>query len=148
MATSNSLPYAGDVSVEEAWSVLSQAPEATLVYVRSAAEWTFVGVPDLRPVDKETVFAEWQSFPGMGVRPEFTDGLVRELTARGVPADAPVLFLCRSGARSRAAATALTAAGFERCYNIADGFEGPPDEDGHRGRVGGWKAKGLPWRQT
>lgn len=148
MSASHSLPYAGDVSVEEAWTLLSEAPQATLVDVRSAAEWTFVGVPDLGSVGKETVFAEWQSFPGMGVRSEFAEGLKRELVARGVPTDAPVLFLCRSGARSRAAAVAMTAAGFDRCLNVASGFEGPPDGDGHRGRVDGWKAKGLPWRQT
>lgn len=148
MSGPNHPAYAGDVSVEEAWSLLSEVPQATLVDVRSAAEWTFVGIPDLEPVRKDPVLAEWQSYPGMGVRPDFVDGLVRELEQRGVPAGAPVLFLCRSGARSRAAAVALTAAGFERCLNVAGGFEGPPDEDGHRGRVDGWKAKGLPWRQS
>lgn len=148
MSGSNPAPYAGDVSVEDAWSLLSEVPNATLVDVRSAAEWTFVGVPDLAAVGKETVFAEWQSYPGMGVRPDFAAALSGELAARGVPAEAPVLFLCRSGARSRAAASAMTAAGFARCLNVAHGFEGPPDGDGHRGRVDGWKAKGLPWRQS
>jgi rhodanese-related sulfurtransferase len=61
--------------------------------------------------------------------------------------DTPLLMLCRSGARSRAAAIALTRAGFKRAYNVAGGFEGNVDHGGHRGNVNGWKAANLPWRQ-
>jgi rhodanese-related sulfurtransferase len=61
--------------------------------------------------------------------------------------EAPILFICRSGGRSRAAAAALTAAGYRRCYNVAEGFEGNPDPERHRGKTGGWKAAGLPWVQ-
>jgi len=59
-----------------------------------------------------------------------------------------LLFLCRSGVRSRAAAIAMTAAGYSRAYNIAQGFEGDPDAERHRGNKNGWKASGLPWKQT
>ena len=38
----------------------------------------------------------------------------------------------------------MTEQGFGPCYNVAGGFEGPPDGDRHRGTVGGWKAAGLP----
>jgi rhodanese-related sulfurtransferase len=62
--------------------------------------------------------------------------------------EAPVLLLCRSGARSRAAAIALTAAGFGQAINIGDGFEGDTDDEGHRGNRNGWKASNLPWRQS
>jgi rhodanese-related sulfurtransferase len=41
----------------------------------------------------------------------------------------------------------MTQAGFKTCYNVAGGFEGPPDPDRHRGKVDGWKAVGLPWIQ-
>jgi rhodanese-related sulfurtransferase len=58
------------------------------------------------------------------------------------------LFLCRSGARSRAAAAALTRIGFEKAFNVAGGFEGDLDGEGHRGAITGWKAAGLPWRQS
>ena len=37
----------------------------------------------------------------------------------------------------------MAAAGFMRCRNVADGFEGPLDPNRHRGQLGGWKAKGL-----
>ena len=59
-----------------------------------------------------------------------------------------IYFLCRSGVRSKHAAIAMTEAGWARCFNIASGFEGPPDPAGHRGTVDGWKAQGLPWTQT
>jgi rhodanese-related sulfurtransferase len=75
------------------------------------------------------------------------DRFVAEVEALGVERDSPVLLLCRSGQRSRAAAIALTAAGFGPCYNVAEGFEGPHDAARHRGTSAGWKARGLPWAQ-
>ena len=82
------------------------------------------------------------------VAADFAPRLLEILRNRGVPTSAPVYFLCRSGARSRAAALAMTQAGQERCYNIADGFEGPLDDKHRRGAVEGWKAHDLPWAQS
>ena len=65
----------------------------------------------------------------------------------GLKPEQKIYFLCRSGVRSLAAAQAAQAAGFPHVFNIADGFEGPPDPQGHRGTTAGWKADGLPWRQ-
>lgn len=140
--------YAGDVSVIDAYSMLEEDKSTVLVDVRTKAEWTYVGVPDLSGVGKETIFVEWQEFPSMRVAADFATTLLKILRARGVSATAPVLFLCRSGARSRAAAIALTQAGQARCYNIAEGFEGPLDDKRRRGAVDGWKARGLPWAQS
>jgi len=140
-------PYAGDIDAAAAWTMLRDEARAVLVDVRTKPEWTYVGVPDLRPLGKETVFLEWQRFPSMQVDSGFVPALVEALKERGVNPDDPVLFLCRSGARSRAAAIALTEAGFTQALNVADGFEGPPDSAGHRGVVAGWKASDLPWAQ-
>jgi rhodanese-related sulfurtransferase len=79
----------------------------------------------------------------MQVNAAFADELVKA----GIPKESTLLFICRSGARSRSAAIAMTQAGFRTCYNVAGGFEGPPDGERHRGKVDGWKAKGLPWVQ-
>lgn len=147
MSHFTSTDYAGDVGVEEAWRLLAEEPRATLVDVRTTAEWNFVGVPDLAAIGKQPLFAEWQSYPTMATRPDFGQALAKALEAGGIGQDDAVLFLCRSGARSLAAARALAGYGFRRSYNIAGGFEGPLDPDGHRGRVAGWKALGLPWRQ-
>ena len=137
--------YAGDVSPTEAWDVLKKDPRAQLVDVRTTAEWNYVGVPDLTNVGRETVLVEWQSFPTMQVNPAFVSDAER---ATSVPKDTPLFFLCRSGVRSRAAAVAMTTAGYTRAYNIAGGFEGDPDAERHRGNRNGWKASGLPWKQT
>ena len=141
--------YAGDPTASEAWLALAEDPSAVLVDVRTKAEWTFVGVPDLSPLGKEVAFVEWQSFPSMQADADaFADLVGEELKRRGLPADAPVYFLCRSGGRSAAAAKALTAAGHAPCYNVAGGFEGRLDAARHRGTVEGWKAAGLPWVQA
>jgi rhodanese-related sulfurtransferase len=136
--------YAGDLGPEEAWRVLRDEADSVLVDVRTDAEWTYVGLPDLSGLGKETVCVAWQVFPRMGLNPHF----LAEIAARGVRREQTLLLLCRSGVRSRHAAAALTGAGFARCYNVAEGFEGDRDEAHHRGRRGGWKVRGLPWVQS
>jgi len=84
----------------------------------------------------------------MQPNPNFTADTIEALQAAGAGYETPILFLCRSGARSRAAAMAMTRAGFTKAFNIAGGFEGDLDKTGHRGLTNGWKAAGLPWRQT
>ena len=140
------MSYAGDVSAREAWEALLADETAQLVDVRTRPEWTFVGVPDLSDTGREPIGLEWQVYPTMQMDPDFPAKLTAELDRRGVPTDAPIYFLCRSGARSAAAATALTAIG-RTAYNVAGGFEGGHDGEGHRGTMEGWKADGLPWRQ-
>lgn len=135
--------YAGDLSAAEAWELLKSDPKARLIDVRTTAEWNFVGLPDLSPLGQEAALIEWQMFPTMQPNPQFVAA-----ASAGADKDAPVLFLCRSGARSRSAAIALTAAGFGRAYNIAGGFEGDLDDERHRGHRNGWKAAGLPWKQS
>jgi rhodanese-related sulfurtransferase len=138
----------GDVTVGEAFDKLRTEPKAQIVDVRTKAEWSFVGVPDVTGIGKEVILAEWQHYPEMEVVPDFVANLERELEGRGVGRDDAVLYLCRSGVRSLAAAQAMVQAGWSNAYNISGGFEGPPDKERHRGRVDGWKAAGLPWVQT
>ncbi|MEU4838674.1 rhodanese-like domain-containing protein [Nocardia testacea] len=138
------MSYAGDIGPEQAWELLSENPDAVLVDVRTEAEWKFVGVPDTSAIAKPTLLVEWVDSTGAR-NTEFLDQLRSALSDR--PADAPVLFLCRSGQRSAHAADAATAAGIAPAYNISEGFEGPLDELGHRGGSG-WRAHGLPWRQS
>ncbi|TXH32022.1 MAG: rhodanese-like domain-containing protein [Rhodospirillaceae bacterium] len=139
------MAYAGDLTASQAWELLSSDPTARLVDVRTAPEWAFVGRPDLQPIGKAVLLQSWQHYPQMAVDPDFATKLTRELGE--IPQGAPLLFLCRSGARSKAAAIAMTAAGHTRCYNVAGGFEGDRDGTGHRGTTGGWKVAGLPWVQ-
>ena len=132
-----------NVAPRDAWETLLRDPDAQLVDVRTQPEWTFVGLPDLGEAQKQPVLIPWQVYPTMQVN----GGFAGHLREAGLNPESKLYFLCRSGGRSMAAAGAAQAAGFAHAYNVADGFEGPPDEEGHRGTVAGWKAEGLPWRQ-
>jgi rhodanese-related sulfurtransferase len=134
--------YTGDVDPSDAYAGLQADADAVLVDVRTRAEWSYVGLPDLSQIGKHVIPLEWQSFPDGALNESFVD----QLREAGVREGAPIYFLCRSGVRSAAAATAATAAGLGPAYNVADGFEGHLDREGHR-TVAGWKAAGLPWRQ-
>jgi len=135
-----------NVPVQDAWARLGET-DSVLIDVRTRAEWAFVGLPDLAQAGKRVLTVEWQSFPDNRVDPSFVDRLSQMLDGAGATKDTELFFICRSGGRSRMAAEAMTAAGFARCRNVAEGFEGPLDEDRHRGKVAGWKAAGLPWVQ-
>jgi rhodanese-related sulfurtransferase len=135
------------VSVDDAWARLQSDPKAVLVDVRTIAEWAYVGLPDLSAVGKRPVCVEWQGFPDNRPNTAFVERLTEALAQVGADKGSELFFLCRSGARSLNAAQAMAAAGYSRCRNVADGFEGPLDPHRHRGQLGGWKAKGLPWTQ-
>ena len=132
-----------NISPTEVWQQIQSNPNAQLVDVRTDAEWTYVGLADLSAAGKQPVLVSWQVFPRMEVNAGFID----QLKQAGFTPDHHIYFLCRSGVRSLAAAQAAQDAGFPHAYNVADGFEGNADAEGHRGRLGGWKASGLPWRQ-
>lgn len=137
------MAYAGDLRPTEAWKLLQTERDALLIDVRSLPEWSFVGIPDLESLNKELVLLSWQVYPTMQMNAEFAAALRKRVPSL----DTPLLFICRSGARSRSAAEAMTAEGYRRCYNVAEGFEGHHDAERHRGRAAGWKAAGLPWTQ-
>ena len=141
------MSYAGDITPEQAWKLLSDNPEAVLVDVRTDAEWRFVGVPDLSSLGREVVYIEWNTTNGQRNQ-NFLNELKDNIKDQGASSEAerPVVFLCRSGNRSIGAAEVATEAGITPAYNVLDGFEGQLDAQGHRGESG-WKAIGLPWKQ-
>ncbi|MGE3231453.1 MAG: rhodanese-like domain-containing protein [Hyphomicrobium sp.] len=136
-----------DVPAEETWVRLKDDATSVLIDVRTRAEWTFVGLPDLGTLNKRVLTVEWQGFPDNRIDPDFVTKLSGLLDGAGVAKDAELFFICRSGARSRAAAAAMADVGYSRCRNVEDGFEGPLDAGQRRGQVAGWKSAGLPWRQ-
>ncbi len=136
-----------DVDVEEVWARLRSQPDAVLIDVRTKAEWEFVGLPDLSSIGKAPLLVEWKDYPDGRINPAFTEELASRLAAAGATKTTNLYFVCRSGGRSRAAGKAMAAVGYRACHNVAGGFEGPTDTEGHRGTVAGWKAAGLPWAQ-
>ena len=118
-----------DVPVEEVWARLEKDPGSVLIDVRTRAEWTFVGLPDLGKIGKRVLTVEWQTSPDSKIDAGFSERLTAVLDAAGATKDLELLFICRSGARSRMAAEAMAGAGYRQCRNVADGFEGPLDAE-------------------
>ena len=133
------MSYAGDLTPQDAWAKLEEG--AILVDVRTEGEWAHIGIPETASANEQRndpLFISW-TFPGGIPNPGFVEQLKQQ-----APEDTGVelLFLCRSGQRSIAAAIAATQAGFT-AYNVLEGFEGEPDRYGER-TVNGWKNRGLP----
>ena len=133
----------------DCYQVLSENPRSLLIDVRTRAEWQFVGLPDLGGIRREMRLVEWVVFPEMTPNPSFSNQM-REIIETEKPER--ICFICRSGARSLAAARVTAELGDVmghplHCTNVLEGFEGDLDPEGHRGRLNGWKATGLPWRQ-
>jgi rhodanese-related sulfurtransferase len=135
-ATELKLLYAGALLPREAYD-LWQATRATLVDVRTQAEWDYVGRV------RGAVEVQWNLYPS-GRNPDFA----RSLQAAVPDKHGVFMFMCRSGGRSNAAAEVATQLGYARVYNVLEGFEGDLDSEGHRNAVGGWRAAGLPWVQS
>ncbi|MEL6218431.1 MAG: rhodanese-like domain-containing protein [Pseudomonadota bacterium] len=143
-------PPVDEIDPTEAYEILRDDPSSALVDVRTRAEWTFVGLPDIAATGRPMWLVEWVSYPQMSPDPAFADRLESQIEG-----DMPdrFLFICRSGGRSLFAAQTVAQAMAARgkavhCTNVAEGFEGDLDAAGHRGTSGGWKARGLPWRQS
>lgn len=136
-----------DVPVKATWERLGADAKAVLIDVRTRAEWAFVGVPDLADLSRQPLLVEWLTFPENHANPGFVEQLSERLASVGAGQDTELFFICRSGARSLHAAKAMAMAGFRRCHNVAEGFEGPLNSSRHRGTHSGWKAAGLPWSQ-
>jgi sulfur dioxygenase len=127
--------YEGDISPQLAWEWTSKG-EAVLIDIRSDAERAWVGFVPGTPA------LEWKHWPGMAINPHF-DQELEKISPKGTK----VLFLCRSGIRSIAAAQRAQSLGYS-AYNILEGFEGDPDSHAQRGKRGGWRFLGLPWAQN
>ena len=129
--------YSSDVSPTDTYKALLEQKNSVLVDVRTPAEWSYVGIPAIDGL----IRVSWPPTPDA---PNF----VENFNVFGVPKDAHIYIICRSGVRSIGAAHELTAAGYQNCYNVTEGFEGDRDDKGHRGIKAGWKVAGLPWIQS
>ncbi|MBS0236024.1 MAG: rhodanese-like domain-containing protein [Proteobacteria bacterium] len=133
-----------EIMPKAAWEMLQNEHDAYLIDVRTQEEWQFVGIPDLSSLNRETVFLSWRLYPTMRINDDFAILLEERLPDH----HAHLLFICKSGARSTEAAIMMLQHGYKSCYNVTGGFEGDMDKNSHRGIINGWKAAGLPWRQS
>jgi rhodanese-related sulfurtransferase len=136
-AKQQSSPYKGAITPKEANTFMQAVPQVKLIDVRCRAELDWVGrIPS-------AVEIEWVTYPGMKPNSDFLAQLEQQASK-----ETTLIFICRSGARSNAAATLATQAGFADCYNVMEGFEGDPNSEKHRNEVNGWRAAKLPWVQS
>lgn len=145
--SSSSAVHIENVSVLDVWARLRSDPKSMMIDCRTRAEWAFVGLPDLSGIGKPLLMTEWQTFPENRINPRFAEELAVQLNAMQVEKDAEIFFICRSGGRSRMAAQVMAEAGYTRCRNVTEGFEGPLDTNRRRGSACGWRVAGLPWVQ-
>lgn len=130
----NNLPYAGALTPTEVFEAISQDSAIKLVDVRSRAELELVGRVPL------AMHIEWAFYPGMVANPEFSDQLQKQ-----VDKDSTVIFMCRTGGRSHNAALLAQKLGYNKVYNMLEGFEGEANDHKQRTLINGWKHAGLPW---
>jgi rhodanese-related sulfurtransferase len=137
-AQENLLPYAGALTPQEAFELLSSNSAIKLVDVRTKAERDWVGQVSIAA--SQHLAVQWSLYPEGTPNPAFLEQL-----AAVADAQTTLLFLCRSGVRSRHAAKLATENGYHACYDILEGFEGNKDSAGHRKTIEGWCKEGLPW---
>ncbi|SAK68462.1 rhodanese-like domain-containing protein [Caballeronia pedi] len=137
-AADSNLTYAGAFSPAEAFELLQLDPRVRLIDVRTRAELDWVGRPAIDGAQYAHI--EWIRYPGSVPNAEFIEQLRQVATP-----DTPVVFLCRSAARSKLAAVAAQKEGYAQAYDLLEGFEGDKDGQGHRKTVAGWCFRGLPW---
>ena len=129
-----------EVTPKQAWKMLQDNPDTILLDVRSKVEFDYVG----HPIDAVNI--PIQEAPDWQTDPAFAEKVIEQIGEASK--DSTVLTLCRSGKRSMLAATLLEEQGYKDTVNIAEGFEGDPDENCHRGNLNGWRFHNLPWEQT
>jgi rhodanese-related sulfurtransferase len=133
----------------DAFELLKKDQNSLLVDVRTNEEFSFVGVVNAETFANRMALIPWQVYPSMEENPEFSDMLENSLKQffKGDITDIKIIFLCRTGGRSYLAANYAINLGYKNCYNLTSGFEGDFNDAQQRGKVNGWKAQNLPWRQ-
>jgi rhodanese-related sulfurtransferase len=108
-----------------------------LIDVRTIAEYVYVG----HPLTAYSVPLGFWDEKGIKNRPNtrFEEDLKALFKQEDV-----LIFICRSGGRSRLAAERAVRAGFKNVFNVSEGFEGGIDSRGLR-TIDGWKNAGLPY---
>lgn len=126
------------VSPTQAHDILKNDSKAKLIDTRTLIEYSFVGHPI------NAIHVPFKRPPNWDVIPDF----IEQLETHNISKSTPLVLMCRSGARSMAAAKLLEKAGYQSLYNMDEGFEGDKDQNNHRGTLGGWRFHKLPWEQS
>ena len=130
------------INPKDAFEMLKSQKNSFLVDVRTNEEFNFVGTVDASAFENRMLLNPWQTLPQMQLNPDFAN-----ILASKIPTNTTLFFLCKTGGRSGQSAEFALSMGYQNCFNIVNGFEGDLNQDAQRGKVNGWKASNLPWRQ-
>ena len=133
-----------NVAPADVWNALQTDASAQMVDVRTDAEWNFVGIADLSEAGKTPALIPWQVFPSMQLNTGFVDQLKQAGTDAGEPDLLPVP---QRRAQPGRRAKPPSPQDIHTPTISATGSKDPPNAEGHRGQLAGWKASDLPWRQ-
>ncbi len=137
-----------DVIPSDAYALATSNAGYYILDVRTVAEWQWVGHPGINKAGEGAALTgkvlnisyEVSKKGQMILNDHFLKDVqdVFQDTSNVV-----LITMCRSGSRSKAAATVLEAAGYN-VLNMVTGFEGSADTNGYR-TVNAWKVEGLPY---
>ncbi len=133
----------------DSWDLLKKSENSVLIDVRTIPEFSFVGTVSLDKLNKDVLLIPWRVYPDMKIDEKFNIKLTHILKGKfpnQENGNIALLFICRSGARSLEAASSMSKLNY-KCYNVKNGFEGDLNKDSQRGKLNGWKANNLAWRQ-
>ena len=140
----------GDLTPSQAFKMVKGNSHAFIVDVRSRPEYVLIGHPVMAYHVPLKTWTGKHTSKGYGMADN--EAFVKDLKVRFNPQTDTLIFMCRSGSRSCAAAEKAVNAGWPsgKIFNMLGGFEGEkdgnPDSAFHGQRtMGGWKNEGLPW---
>lgn len=138
------------ISAADVFALLKKDKNSVLIDVRTFEEFNFVGTANSAEFDGRMILNPWKLTMAMKENPTFATNLEEMLTKLfgNKSKEAKLFFICRTGGRSDAAARFANSLGYINCFNVTSGFEGDLDPNEQRGKVNGWKAEKLPWKQS
>lgn len=134
--------------------IIKEAPNVLFIDLRSPEELACVGAPMMIDAHIPYKFANWQQWDDknknfkMVVNDRIVSLIESCLQQKGFNKKTPIILLCRAGFWSAWTADLLAQAGYEKVYNIIDGFEGDKATSGSKqGQrvINGWTNSDLPW---
>lgn len=135
----------------EVFKIIKSDQNSVIVDVRTVEEFNFAGYIDLSQLKdsgNQLLMLPLKLYPEMNYNQKFQETLEGFLKNYfSSPSEVKIFFICKTGGRSKEAATYFSNLGYKNCYNINNGFEGDLNEQNQRGKINGWKASNLPWRQ-
>ena len=124
-------------------------PDAYILDVRTEAEWMYVGHPGINnqgqgaELDGKVVNISYKIWKKKIF--VVNGSFIKDVEEVFEDKDTIILIvMCRSGKRSKDAASALEDAGYSNVYNMTTGFQGGKDDYGYR-TVNGWVIDGWPY---